>query len=255
MNKTMELINKRASVRKFNSKPISDEVMNQIIHAALRAPTAGNMMMYSIIKIKNKETLKLLSESCDHQPFIENADTALIFVADMNKWHKYFLLNEVKEYAKKTNRSYKSPTIADLMLAVNDALIAAQNTVIAAESFDVGSCYIGDIMENIEYHRELLNLPKHTFPATMLVFGNYDYYPKTKKRFDTKHVVFNEKYSDMSDEAIHDMFLIEEKSFNKETMKSFENFAQAFYNRKIGADFFIEMNRSIEKIISEWIKE
>lgn len=252
MNKTMELINKRASVRKFNDKPIPEEIMNQIIHAAMRAPTAGNMMMYSIIKIKNKETLKLLSKSCDNQPFIEKADTALIFVADLNKWHKYFLLNGVREFAEKTNRVYESPTIADLMLAVNDAVIAAQNAVIAAESFDIGNCYIGDIMENIEYHRELLNLPEYTFPATMLVLGNFDQYPSARERFDEKHVVFDEKYKDLDDAEIMDMFKVKEKLFNPETIKSFDNFAQAFYNRKIGAEFFTEMNRSITKIIEEW---
>lgn len=252
MNNVMDVINKRASVRKFNDKPISEEIMSQIIHAAMRAPTAGNMMMYSVIKVKNKETLKLLSKSCDHQPFIERADTALIFLADMNKWHKYFLLNGVKEYAEKTNRTYDGPTIADFMLAVGDALIAAENTVVAAESFDIGSCYIGDIMENLEYHRDLLNLPEYVFPATMVIFGNYDHYPAVKDRFDEKYVVFDEKYHEFSDSELRDMFKKREASFNPETMKAFDNYAQAFYNRKIGSDFFDEMNRSISKAIKEW---
>ena len=37
--------------------------------------------------------------------------------------------------------------LGDLMLAVTDTAIAAQNAVVAAESFGIGSCYIGDIME------------------------------------------------------------------------------------------------------------
>ena len=39
------------------------------------------------------------------------------------------------------------------MLAMADACIAAQNSVVAAESLGVGSCYIGDILENVEEHR------------------------------------------------------------------------------------------------------
>ena len=57
------------------------------------------------------------------------------------------------------------------MLAVNDAVIAAQNAVCASESLGIGSCYIGDIMEQCEFHRQLLQLPPYVFPAAMLVFG------------------------------------------------------------------------------------
>ena len=57
------------------------------------------------------------------------------------------------------------------MLAVTDAAIAAQNAVVAAESFGIGSCYIGDIMENCDIQRSLLHLPDYVFPAVMLVFG------------------------------------------------------------------------------------
>ena len=42
------------------------------------------------------------------------------------------------------------------MLAVTDCAIAAQNAVTAADSLGLGSCYIGDIMEQCEFHRELL---------------------------------------------------------------------------------------------------
>ena len=53
------------------------------------------------------------------------------------------------------------PEEGDLFLASSDALIAAQNAVIAAESFGIGSCYIGDITEQYEVHKEMLNLPQY----------------------------------------------------------------------------------------------
>lgn len=248
MNEIIDLINKRASVRKFNDKPIANEIMDLIVNSAMRAPTAGNMMMYSIIKVKDKEILEALSKSCDNQPFIKDSDTALIFVVDLSKWHRYFLLNGVKEFAESTNRLYDGPTIADFMLGVNDAMAAAQNAVIAAESFGIGNCYIGDIMENVEYHRELLNLPKYVFPAAMLVFGYTDQYPKARERFDKKYVVFDNVYQELDDQDIGEMFSIKEKASHP----SFENFAQAFYNRKIGTEFFTEMNRSIKVALKDW---
>ena len=90
------------------------------------------------------------------------------------------------------------------MLGINDALIAAQNVVIAAESLGIGSCYIGDIMENYEIHKKLLNLPDYTFPACMLTLG---YYPDNHKRnfrdrFDSDFVVFDEIYADLNTDKL-----------------------------------------------------
>lgn len=246
--KTIDLLKERASIRAFNDKPIEDHEMQAIIDAAVQAPTAGNMMMYSIIKIKDKETLRLLSESCDHQPFIAKADTALIFVVDLYKWHQYFIQNDVKAYAEATNRVYEGPSMADAILGINDAFCAAENAVIAAESFDIGSCYIGDIMENFEYHSELLQLPDYVFPAGMLVFGHYDHKPQARARFEQKFTVFSESYKTLEETEIAEMFAPFEKRYNPDLSPDIKNYAQQFYNRKIGSDFFKEMNRSLNEI-------
>lgn len=245
---TIDLMKQRTSIRAFNDQPIAKEAMDEIIDCAIQAPTAGNMMMYSIIKVQDKATLEKLSVSCDNQPFIAKADTALIFVVDLYKWHKYFLLNDVPAYAKRTGRSYEGPTIADAVLGINDAFCAAENAVIAAEALGIGSCYIGDIMENFEYHRELLNLPDYVFPSAMLVFGHYDHKPKVRSRFKQEHVVFEESYKPLNDAEIHDMFQVRDERFNPDVSPEIKNFAQQFYNRKIGSDFFKEMNRSLDLI-------
>ena len=246
---TYELIKRRVSIRKFNEKPINQEVMNKIIEAAIHAPTAGNMMPYSIIKIRDKKTLETLSETCDHQPFIKGADTALVFVVDLNKWHRYLKLNDVEDYAKRTDRVYDGPTTADAILAINDVLIASESAVIAAEHFGVGSCYIGDIMEHFEVHKKMLDLPEFVFPAAMLVLGHYDHQPEPRYRFDSKHLVFDESYQNLSDDDILEMFSEKEKLYNPNISEDIENYAQQFYNRKMGAAFFKEMNRSIDVIL------
>ena len=79
------------------------------------------------------------------------------------------------------------------MLACCDALIAAQNAVIAAESLGIGSCYIGDIMEQAETHAELLGLPRYTFPVAMLCFGRPKTRPHLTERYE-KHVVHRNAY-------------------------------------------------------------
>ncbi|MGL6107183.1 nitroreductase family protein [Romboutsia sp.] len=241
MNKTIEMINNRVSLRKYEEKPISKEHLDLIIKSAIKAPTAGNMMMYSILKITDAEIKEKLSKTCDNQPFIKNTPVVLIFLADLHKWFKYFELSGIE--------NVKSPGMNDFMLGVNDAVIAAQNAVIAAESLGIGSCYIGDIMENYETHKELLNLPNYTFPAAMLTLGYYpeNYNRKFVGRFDEEFVVFDEKYKNIKDEELKAMFELKEGTFPKTNPFNAKNHGELIYKRKTTADFSVEMERSIKE--------
>ncbi|MDA3846456.1 MAG: nitroreductase family protein [Vallitaleaceae bacterium] len=242
MNKTIELLNNHKSIRKFNELLITPEEEQAIIHASMRGATAGNMMPYSIIKIRSKETLAKLADSCDHQPFIESAALALLYVVDNSKWHRLFELRDIKS----TYTNYEGPVISDMILGMQDTMIAAQNAVIAAESLGIGTCYIGDILEHNEYHRELFNLPDYVMPATLIVMGRFDLVPKLRDRFDQEHIVFDEVYPDIDDNFINSMY--------KEKEKDNPDFAKKFYDRKMNADFFREKNRSLELYIKAWQK-
>ncbi|MBW2514762.1 MAG: nitroreductase family protein, partial [Deltaproteobacteria bacterium] len=73
MNDTIELLSARKSVRAYEPKEISQEAKNTIFAATLRAPTAGNMMLYSIIEVKDPHAKEQLVKTCDNQPFIAKA--------------------------------------------------------------------------------------------------------------------------------------------------------------------------------------
>ena len=171
MNPTLKVINSRKSVRAYQDQAIPVEAKQKIIHAAMRAPTAGNLMLYTILDITDQAIKEKLSVTCDHQPFIARAPMVLIFLADYQRIYDYFNLCAVPEMCRETGHPLRTPAEGDLFLACCDALIAAQNAVIAAASLGIGSCYIGDIMENYETHRELLDLPDYVFPVTMVCFG------------------------------------------------------------------------------------
>ncbi|MDP4161105.1 MAG: nitroreductase family protein, partial [Bacillota bacterium] len=61
-----KVLKDRVSLRKYAQRPIKDEDKNAIIEAAMRAPTAGNMMLYSMIIVSDQELKQRLSETCDH---------------------------------------------------------------------------------------------------------------------------------------------------------------------------------------------
>ena len=171
MNSTLEILQHRRSTRNFSDQPLAAEEKDAILQAAFRAPTAGNMMLYSIIEVDDQALKDRLVDTCDHQPFIAKAPFVLLFLADYQRWFDYFRLCEAERKADELGLPNRLPQEGDLLLACCDALIAAQTAVIAAESMGIGSCYIGDILENYEIHREMFDLPKYVLPVSLLLFG------------------------------------------------------------------------------------
>lgn len=254
MNPTLDLLNNRMSLRKYDDKPVSEEDLSQILKGAMRAPTAGNMMMYSILVIKNEEKKKRLSETCDNQPFIAKAPVILIFLADMHRMYRYFDECKVKDYCSRRGIEFNKPDISKLFLAAGDAFIAAQNAVVAAEALGVGSCYIGDIVEHYEIHRELLKLPDGVFPVCMLCMG---YYPENtvrrlNTRFDREYIVYDEEYKNLTSDEYKAMYKEAEKMITSDNVFGAENFGQLLYARKFGPGFADEMERSIKIIMEHW---
>lgn len=254
MNDTIKVIKKRTSLRKYSPEPISKEHLDLILESAMRAPTAGNMMCYSIIVVEDQVKKEMLSHTCDNQPFIAKAPLVLIFAADYQKWFDYYRVNKVDNYCAENGMNFFKPSEASLFLAMEDALIAAENAVIAAESLGIGSCYIGDVMEQYEKHKEILNLPEFVFPAAMLCFG---YYPEgfnqpPRERFDKKYVVFKDEYKRLSDEEIKDMYKNLDERFTPQNKYNAKNYAQMHYAFKTGADFSKEMARSIREVLKIW---
>lgn len=156
MNEVIRSLYDRKSVRVFTEQIITEDQKREILMAAMEAPTAGNQQLYTILDITDEELKQQMSVTCDNQPFIAKAPMVLVFCADFQKWYDAFAAGGAQP---------RKPGAGDLMLAVSDACIAAQNAVTAAWSLGIGSCYIGDIMENCEKHREMLNLPEYVFPC------------------------------------------------------------------------------------------
>lgn len=252
---TLDLIKNRRTIRVYDSKPLSQDEIDIIIQGAMRAPTAGNLMMYSIIQVVDKDLKEKLVKTCDNQPHIAKAPLVLLFLADMQRWWDYFELSKVEEKCNEIGKEYQTPQESDLFLASCDALIAAQNSVIAAEALGIGSCYIGDIMENYEIHREMFHLPKWVFPITLLCYG----YPKGDKnkiplttRFPQKFILFTNQYSRLSENDFKDML---KNDTRRIVIKEAKNMGQQLYLGKLGADYSVEMRRSVKAALNEWLKK
>lgn len=257
MNPTIDIILKRKSIRAYEERSIAEAERNAILRAAMRAPTAGNMMLYSIIHVKDQAAKETLARTCDNQPFIAEAPLVLLFLADYQRWYDYFRLSGAEELAARRREQLQKPEEGDLFLACCDALIAAQTAVIAAESLGIGSCYIGDILENYETHRELFKLPEYAVPICLLCFG----YPTKQElerplttRFAREFIVFEDEYRRLEAREYEEMYHEAQKKFaeSAERPPGIDNFGQMMYARKFSAGFTLELRRSVKAMLRAW---
>ena len=240
MDPILESLYARKSVRVFADKPVPEAVKRDVLLAAAQAPTAGNQQLYTILDITDPDIKTALSINCDYQPFIAAAPIVLVFLADCVKWRDAYLAAGCEDV--------RPPAPGDLMLAVSDACIAAQNAVVAAESLGLGSCYIGDVMENCQQQRTLLRLPADVFPCAMVVMG----YPTEKQRarrkperFAQRHIVHENGYRRMDAAELREMFAERAKRENPAAEWDFDGWVRAFCQRKYMSPFSLEMSRSV----------
>ncbi len=245
MNEVLRQIKGRKSVRVYEDRPIDLETKKEILNAAFEAPTAGAMMLYSILDISEQSLKEKLAITCDNQPFIAKASMVLIFLADYQRWFDAYSFADCNP---------RKPGEGDILLACADAIIAAQNTVVAAEALGVGSCYIGDIIENCETVKELLNLPDYVLPAAMVVYGYPTESQKNRKkpaRFEEKYIVFENNYHRLSKEEYEEMHrALNEKSGLRD--KGISESINAICKRKYMSGFSLEMNRSAAEYLMKF---
>lgn len=244
MNEVLQQLYDRKSVRIYEDRPIPQEVKQAVLSAAIQAPTAGNMALYTILDITDQAMKDKLSVSCDNQPFIAAAPMVLIFCADYRRWYDVFC---------SCVDTVRKPDLGDLFLAQADALIAAQNAVVAAHSLGLGSCYIGDITENFEYHKALLGLPQYVLPAAMLCMG----YPTAQQQSRPKpprHAVadlVHENGYSMEKAAQMPRMLSHQQGKDGEDLTEY---LRRFCARKWNSAFSEEMSRSCRSMAADWLK-
>ena len=103
-----------------------------------------------------------LAHLCGDQVHIQQAPLFLAWCADLSRSERFCHKLHYKQISEYTE---------NFLVAAVDAVIAAQNTAIAAESLGLGICYIGYIRNHPQDVIDLLELPHLVFPITGMTVG------------------------------------------------------------------------------------
>ncbi len=128
---TFECLSKRASVREYLDKAIDKKLLEALVDAGRRAPTARHEEPWEFIVITDKKTLIKLGEAASSGSFIKGAPAC---VAVFCKDTKYYL---------------------------EDGCAATENILLAAAGMGLGACWVaGDKKPYAEEVRKMLALPE-----------------------------------------------------------------------------------------------
>lgn len=193
----MSYFTDRRSVRRFQDKPIDAQLLRSIVAQAVKAPTTGNMQLYSIISSRKGESRKPLEAMHFNQPAATGADVLLTVCADFGRFSRWC---EVSDAAP----GYDN--FLSLTSAMADALIVAQQIVTVAEMNGLGTCYLGTVTYNAAEIAEALHLPRLTMPVACIALGYPDGEGEETERLDVDAVLYEERYPEMSDDDIRRLY-------------------------------------------------
>lgn len=196
----MDAISNRRSIRKYQDKPVPEETVLKIVEAGVRAPCGCSLQKYSIIWVKDEEKRKILWESCRKYPFILEAPVTLAICADLRNLLRMIYTSE---NTPSIDNEVNLISIKHKFKAIFDAGLVAENMTIAAESFGLGSVFIGSAFANLNVI-ETLNLPTGVFPLCLLCIGYPDEDPSIRPRLPLHSVLFIDEYKDLTKEKIED---------------------------------------------------
>lgn len=194
-----DYFNQRASVRNFSNQPVGMTQLNDILSKAMRAPTCGNMQLYSVIVTTDEQMRKELAALHFNQPAAQ-APVLLTICADFNRFSRWCRLRDVEP-------GYNN--FHSFIMALTDAVIFAQQIVTIAEMEGLGTCYLGTVNYNAGEISRLLELPELVVPVAAIALG----YPAGEvercERLPSECIIHSEKYRKDTDEDV--LFQFREK--------------------------------------------
>ena len=162
---TMNPILSRKSIRKFTSKTVSDPVIDDLLKAAMSAPSAGNEQPWHFIIIGDSQILEKIPEANQGARMAKDASAVIVVYADL-------LLGKMKG------------------CWILDCSAATRNIFIAVQAKGLGEVWstIYPLEERVSGIQRLLDIPNHVMPLVLIPTG----YPaeKNPEQIDTMNPGF-----------------------------------------------------------------
>jgi nitroreductase len=159
----IELILKRRSIRKYSGEPVDDQQLALLLEAGMAAPSAKNRQPWHFVLVRDRETLKKLSEAHPYGKMLAEAAAAIAVCGDMNVAPDYW---------------------------IQDCSAATENILLAVSALGLGAVWLGchPRPERVEAIRGVLGIPEHIGVLSLISIGHPGEEKEPRTQYDESRV-------------------------------------------------------------------
>ena len=167
----MSNIMSRTSIRAYTNQPVEDEKIEQMIAAAMAAPSAGNKQPWRFVVVRDRAVLDSIAAHFRTIRMADKAPLAIVVCGDMNDTFD----GDGLDYW------------------VEDTSAATENLLLAAHALGLGAvwCGIYPMQERVAYLSRLLHLPPHIVPLNVVPIGYPAEDPEPKDKWKPEHIQYD----------------------------------------------------------------
>jgi nitroreductase len=161
----LQAIHTRRSIRQYEQRPVPGELVEELLRAAMMAPSACNVQPWHFVVIDDRRTLDAIPVFAPHASMVAAAPLAILLCADLSI--------EV------------SPGYGLI-----DCSAATEKVLLAAHGLGLGAVWCGvyPLTERMEGFRRLLRLPENVMPHSLVVVGYPAEQPPSEDRYRPERV-------------------------------------------------------------------
>lgn len=184
-SETIRALHNRVSVRKYTDQPVTNEAVEAVLRAAFRAPTSSNIQSYTVVVVRDPDTLAKLAAIAGNQRHVAVAPVFLAFCADMTR---------VEHAMKLHGHTLDDNNLEVGLVSSVDAALVGMAAYIAAESIGLQGLMIGAVRNDAVATAQVLGLPKRVYCVFGMCLGWPAEKPAQKPRMDIASTIHYEKY-------------------------------------------------------------
>ena len=189
----MQTINTRRTIRKYKKEDVSGQLLHELLTAAARTQTMGNLQLYSVVVTRDPAMKARLAPAHFNQPMVTGAPVVLTICADFRR---------VTDWCANRQADAGYDNFLSFINAASDALLYTQTFCNLAEERGLGCCYLGTTVYMPQAIIDILELPRLVMPVATITLGWPDEEPPLTDRLATEAFVHEETYKPYTPERI-----------------------------------------------------
>jgi nitroreductase len=161
----MDALLTRRSIRKYTDRPVSDDLVTQLLRAAMAAPSARNQQPWEFIVVRDRQQLEAIATAQPYAGMARDAQLAVVVCADLDR-------------------------VESEGFWIQDCAAATENLLVAANALGLGAVWSGTYPREDRVSRisALFALPPNVIPFAVVPVGYPADQPGPADRFETSRI-------------------------------------------------------------------